>query len=225
MASASWRTEFEAERADLPDRLVLDEAANVLATDQRDVFAELLLVQLDQAAAVLALLRAHLAEHIGGGGIVVAQALGDVGVDAAVLFLVGDRQGEDFAFGQLGEVSHGGNLAGARERSSKAMNDANATHLRPISSTILRAACHALPSVQARPRMCGMSETLLDVKGLELPAAGVARQPDRCAAWRPGRGCACWPPTGRRWRIFRPIAARPAMRCWPGARRRACSVS
>ena len=97
---------------DLPDRRVLDEAANVVAADQRDVLAEFLLVELDQPAAVVALFGGHLGEDIGTGRIVVAQAFGDVGVDAAVLFLVGDRQCEDLPFRQIGEIAHGRHFGG-----------------------------------------------------------------------------------------------------------------
>ena len=67
MLSARSRTASRFERLDLPDRLVLDEAAHVLAADQRDVLAELLAVELDQPAAVLALLAGHLGEHVGAG--------------------------------------------------------------------------------------------------------------------------------------------------------------
>ena len=72
------------------------------------------LVEVDQPAAVVALLVGHLGEHVGAGRVVLAQALGDIGVDAAVLFLVGDRQGEDLPFGQIGEIAHGAQFGGRR---------------------------------------------------------------------------------------------------------------
>ena len=75
---------------------MLDEATHVLAADERNVLAELLLEQFDQPAAMIAFLRRHFAEHLGAGGVVLAQTFGDVGVDAAVLFLIGYRQSEDF---------------------------------------------------------------------------------------------------------------------------------
>ena len=68
---------------------------------------------------MIAFLVGHFGEHLGAAGIVLAQALGDVGVDAVVLFLVGDGQGEDFAFGQIGEIAHGGNVAATRNASSR----------------------------------------------------------------------------------------------------------
>ena len=80
--------------------------AHVLAADQRNVLAELLAVEFEQALAVLALFLGHLGEDIGTGRIVRPQTFGDIGVDAVVLFLVGDRQGEDLPLGQVGEVAH-----------------------------------------------------------------------------------------------------------------------
>jgi len=113
---------------------VLQEAADVLAADQRNVLAELLLVQLDQPAAMLALFRPHFGEQVGAGGIIVAQALGDIGVNTAVLFLVGDRQGKDFAFGQLREVPHRGNLARAGEGQAKNRSMRMLRKCHPISA-------------------------------------------------------------------------------------------
>ena len=78
----------------------------MLALDQRDVFAEFLAVQLDQPAPVHVLLARHVGEHLGGGGIVGAQPLGEVEVDAAVLLLGGNRQRQDFALAQLVEITH-----------------------------------------------------------------------------------------------------------------------
>ena len=107
------------------------------------MLAEFLLVELDQPAAMLAFLAGHFGEHVGAGRIVLAQALGDVGVDTAVLFLIGDRQGEDFAFGEIGEIAHGSNLAGERPQSSERRNDANASQQQAQPDT---AASTAAPS-------------------------------------------------------------------------------
>jgi fructose-1-phosphate kinase PfkB-like protein len=63
------------------------------------VIAELRDEEVDQAAPMFVLLIRHLDEHLGGGGVVLAQVVGEVGVDASVLFLVGDRQGEHLALG------------------------------------------------------------------------------------------------------------------------------
>ena len=72
------------------------------------MLAELDPVDVQQPPAMLAFLGRHLAKDVGAAHVVAAQALGDVQVDAAVLFLAGDRQGKDFAFSQIGEISHGG---------------------------------------------------------------------------------------------------------------------
>ncbi len=56
MLSASARTASRPSGRSLPDRRVGQEAAHVLAADQRDVLAEFLPIQLDQAPAVFALL-------------------------------------------------------------------------------------------------------------------------------------------------------------------------
>ena len=58
---------------------------------------------------MLVLLVGHFGEQFGGGGIVLAQALGEIGEDAPVLFFVGDRQGEHLALGKVVELTrHGG---------------------------------------------------------------------------------------------------------------------
>ena len=96
----------EPERAELPDGAARGETAHVLAADQRDVRAESFGVGVDQQAPVLVLLMRHVGEDVGGVGVIVSQALGEVAVDAAVLLLVADGEGEDFAFGQGVEGSH-----------------------------------------------------------------------------------------------------------------------
>ena len=102
-------------RVDLPDRLVVDEAPHILAADQRDVLAEFGPVEFEQAVAVLAFFLGHLGEDMGAGRVLGPQAFGDIGVDAVVLFLVGDRQGEDFPLGQVGEIAHAGQCGQARQ--------------------------------------------------------------------------------------------------------------
>jgi hypothetical protein len=62
----------EAERPYHPDRLVLHEAAHVLAADERDVLAEALPIELDQPAAMLVLLLRQLGEDLGGGRVCAA---------------------------------------------------------------------------------------------------------------------------------------------------------
>ncbi len=89
---------------------MVDEALDVLAADQRQVLAELLAVEIEQPGAVGDLFLRHLVEHLGGGGELLAQALGEAAVDAAVLLLVGDGQRQNFLFGQVGKSFHGAPL-------------------------------------------------------------------------------------------------------------------
>ena len=117
---------LDAERTELPDWLADDVALDVLAADERNVVAELGDEQVDQAAAVHVLLGRHFGEHLGGRGIVLAQALGEVAVDAPVLFLVGDRQREHLALGKIVEI--------ARHRSGPRRVDETVAAARPAAS-------------------------------------------------------------------------------------------
>ena len=96
----------ELQRLDLPNRLMMDEAANVLAADQRDVLAEFFPIEVEQHAPMIGFLGGHFAEHGRTARVFAAQSLGDIDIDATVFFLIGDGEGEDFAFGQIGEVAH-----------------------------------------------------------------------------------------------------------------------
>jgi hypothetical protein len=84
----------------------MDEALDVLAADQRQIFAEFLAIEVEQPGAVGDFLFRHLVEHLGGGGELRAQALGKAAIDAAVLFLVGDGQRQYFLLGQVGKFLH-----------------------------------------------------------------------------------------------------------------------
>ena len=97
---------LQAERADEPDGLAVDEAAHVLPADVRDVVAEARLVKFQQTMAVAILLAAHLAEFGGLFGIIFLQAVGKILVDARVLFLQRDGEREDFLFGEAVECFH-----------------------------------------------------------------------------------------------------------------------
>ena len=72
----------------------------MLAADQRDAFAEARPVPLDQPGAMAVLLLRHLVEHFGGLRKLLAQPVGIGAVDAPVVFLRGNRQRQDFLFGQ-----------------------------------------------------------------------------------------------------------------------------
>ena len=69
--------------------------------------AEFLDEEIDEAAAVFAFLGGHFGEDGGGGGIFIAHAVDEIGVDTAVFLLGADGEGEDFAFGEFVEIAHG----------------------------------------------------------------------------------------------------------------------
>ena len=62
------------------------------------------------------LLGRHGREYLRARGIVFAQAVGEVGVDAPVLLLVGDRQRENFALREVVEIAHRRDLPKIHER-------------------------------------------------------------------------------------------------------------
>src|SRR5208337_5018670 len=97
---------LQAKRRVQPDRLALYKSAHVLAADEWDVLAELLLVQLDQPAAMPDLLLAHFFKHLSCAGKVFPHALAKVGINAFILFLQRNRQGKNFLLGQAIEVFH-----------------------------------------------------------------------------------------------------------------------
>ena len=87
------------------------------------------LVQVEQGAPVPALLGGHFQEHLAAGGVRVPQAFRDVGIDTAVLLLVGDCQGKDLPLGEFIEIAHGPNVAEACVSSSAGRNDANGSQM------------------------------------------------------------------------------------------------
>lgn len=87
-----------------PDGAAVDEAFDVAAAEEGNVLAETLAVDFGEAAVVLDFLGAHAVENFGGGGVVGAEARGDVGVDSGVFFFRGDGDGEDFLFGEVDEA-------------------------------------------------------------------------------------------------------------------------
>jgi hypothetical protein len=89
-----------------PQRVLRDEPLDVLAADQRQVLAELRAVKIKQHGAMAHLFVRHLLEHLGGGWVLAAKALGKAAINPAVFVLVGDRQREDFLFGEIGETFH-----------------------------------------------------------------------------------------------------------------------
>ena len=55
--------------------------------------------EIDEPAPVRVLLRRHLVEHFGGRRVIFVQAVGEIGVNARVLLLVADGEGQDLALG------------------------------------------------------------------------------------------------------------------------------
>ena len=68
------------------------------------MLTELRAVHVEQPRAVPILLLLHLVEQRRRRRIGLAQAVGEVGVDAPVGLLERDREGEDFCFGEVAEV-------------------------------------------------------------------------------------------------------------------------
>jgi hypothetical protein len=76
-------------------------------------------VEVDQPVAVAVLFLLHGAERLRGGGIIPADAFRQVGVDAAVLFLGLDGEGENFLRSELTDcLGHELRVAGASEGTS-----------------------------------------------------------------------------------------------------------
>jgi len=71
--------------------------ARIVAEHSQAAFEEL--------SAVAGFFFAHVFEELGGGGIGLAEAVGEIGVDAAVFFFEGDGEGQDFTLGQIFEFT------------------------------------------------------------------------------------------------------------------------
>jgi hypothetical protein len=97
---------FEAQRLHLPDRLLRNIAPDMLAADERNVVAEFRDKKVDEPTPMRVLLGGHLVEHFGGRRIVFVQAVREIGVDARILLLVADGEGEYLALGQVVEIAH-----------------------------------------------------------------------------------------------------------------------
>ena len=82
-----------------------DEPFDVAPPKQRDVVTETRSEELDEARTVLRLFLLHLLENPGGRCKILAQPVGEVGVNPAVLLLEGDRKRQNLAFGEIFEAS------------------------------------------------------------------------------------------------------------------------
>ena len=60
--------------------------------------------EIDEPAPMPVLLRRHLVEHFGACGVIVVQAVGEIGENARVFLLVADGEGQNFALGQIGRI-------------------------------------------------------------------------------------------------------------------------
>ena len=106
MTSARWRIESTPIMLHEPGRLVLDEAGDVVAADQRDEIAEFLPVSLGQPAAMLMLLLRHVEEDQRRGREALAQRIGEGRVGAGIVVLARDRERQQFLLGQFGKRLH-----------------------------------------------------------------------------------------------------------------------
>ena len=95
----------DAQLSDQPHRPVLHKALHVGPANQGNVLAKALAVEFDQRPPVVDLLVLHLAEHLGRAGIVGLEPRGNIGVNAAVLLLRGNSQGEDLLLGEVPKVA------------------------------------------------------------------------------------------------------------------------
>ncbi len=95
---------IDAQWTDQPDRAALDEALDVMPPDQGNVLAEAASVGLDQAGTMLRFLLAHLVEDLRGVRIRVAQTIGEIAVNTAVLLFQGNSQSQNLALGKISEL-------------------------------------------------------------------------------------------------------------------------
>src|SRR5207248_10923125 len=97
---------FEAERPCEPQRLALDKAPHVLPADQRDVVAELLAVEVEEAVTVAVLLLRHRGEHPRRSGVALAHRIRAIGIGTAVLLLEIDGERQQLLLRQIRKVLH-----------------------------------------------------------------------------------------------------------------------
>jgi hypothetical protein len=91
----------DALQADLPEFLAVNEPPDVLAPDQRNMFAEFGRIQIDQHPPMTVFFVGHVGKHTGRVGVVIPQSLREIGVDPAVLLLAADRQRQNLLLGQI----------------------------------------------------------------------------------------------------------------------------
>jgi hypothetical protein len=89
-----------------PEGAPAQQTLDVLATYRRQMRPETMFIGFEKTVAMTPLLLGHFLEHLCGVGIALLQILGERHVDAAVLFLGGDRHGQAFTLGQVGKILH-----------------------------------------------------------------------------------------------------------------------
>jgi hypothetical protein len=95
---------LDPQRADEPFGAPFDETLHVLPTDQRDVLAEFLAIEIEQRLPMLRFLRLHLLEHLGGSWVRLAKPIGKITVNAPIFFLEKYRQRQNFALSEIFET-------------------------------------------------------------------------------------------------------------------------
>ena len=95
----------ELERPRQPERLALMKPLTSWRRISGRYSPNFCAIEIEQHAAMADLLLRHLVEHLGGGRKLLAQPVREAAVDAAVFFLVGDGEREDFLFGEVGKAA------------------------------------------------------------------------------------------------------------------------
>jgi len=92
---------IDALQSNLPEPFALYETQYVLTSDQRDMAAELGLIQIDQQPPMLVLLGGHVGKHLRCVGVVFLQSLSEIGIRSAILLFTAYRKRKDFRFRKI----------------------------------------------------------------------------------------------------------------------------
>jgi hypothetical protein len=84
----------------------MNKSANVLATKERNVLSEFLLIKLDQAAPMGRLFFPHLFKNGGCSGKVLPETFGKIGVNAFVFLFQRYGERENLPFGKAVKAAH-----------------------------------------------------------------------------------------------------------------------
>ncbi len=100
------------QRPDEPHGTAPHEALHVVSANQRNVVAEPVPVDVQEAGAMAGFLALHLVEHRRRRRIRITKAVGEIAIDAAVLFLEGNRERENLRLRQVAELLGHGRSSG-----------------------------------------------------------------------------------------------------------------